>query len=112
MTALARLSDPDTSATAAESMAEVLNAELERVLDAITFVHEWNGGHGATAHEIRNRLRSQGIDRDQNCVASRCSQLKDPERGQVLIEDRGTRRPGKSSRPLIAWFPTSPEGSA
>lgn len=106
MTAGARLTDPDTSQAAAESMVEVLRPEHELVLEAIDFIHTFNGGHGATSYEIHKRLRTLGIERDQNCVASRCSEMHDRE-GFALhaIEDRGIRRPGRSRRQLIAWFP-------
>lgn len=111
MTAGVRLSDPDTSATAAASMAAVLRPEQERVLAAIRFVDEWNGGQGATAYEIQQRLWSCGIRREQNSIAKRCSELHDdPQFALYLIEDRSLRRPGRSGRPLIAWFPTTHEG--
>lgn len=88
-------------------MAGVLRPEQDRVLAAVHFVHTWNGGLGATAYEIQQRLWATGVQRDQNCIAKRCSELHDDDDFALyLIEDRGVRRPGRSGRPLIAWFPT------
>lgn len=90
-----RHADAVTSAAAAESIRPVLGTECHRVLEVIRRA----GWVGATAHEIRCVLRADGVDRDQNVVARRCSDLRDAG----LIVDSGRTRSGRSNRQLIVW---------
>jgi hypothetical protein len=90
-----RFADPDTSVAAASSIRPALGAECSRVLAEVVE----RGNHGATAYEVVQALRSHGIDRDQNCVARRCTDLRDAG----LLVDTTERRPGKSGRQLIVW---------
>lgn len=90
-----RASDPDTSRAAAESIRPALGAECSRVLAAV----ESRGHIGATAFEVTRSLEGVGVERDQNCVARRLTDLRDAG----LVRDTGMRRPGKSNRGLIVW---------
>jgi hypothetical protein len=99
-----RLSDPETSRDAAVSMLPVFHVELQRVLRAAEFI-DLMTGDGATAWQIKRRLASQGIEREQGSVARRCTDLRD----LGLIVDSGERRRGRTGRLLIVWTLT-PEG--
>lgn len=96
MTGRARATDPATSHTAAALIEPALRPEQARCMDLLRAMGQ------ATAHEITLALYRQDIDRDQNCVAKRLSELRD----LGLIEDTGMTRPGRSRRPLIVWRPT------
>lgn len=91
----ARFNDPGTSHAAASAIRPVLGAECARVLAEVVE----RGNRGATAYEVVQALRSHGIDRDQNVVARRLTDLRDAG----LAADTGCRRPGKSGRQLIVW---------
>lgn len=90
-----RADDPDTSRAAADSIRPVLGLECQRVLDVVK-LDSWGG---ATAWEVVRNLALHGIERDQNVVARRLSDLRDAG----LVVDSGLRRPGRSSRLLIVW---------
>lgn len=94
-----RHSDPATAQAAATAIAEVVNLECCRVLDAL---RDLEGN--ATAYEVVLRLRSAGIDRQQNCVARRLTDLRDAG----LVRDSGRTRPGSSNRQLIVWEVNQP----
>jgi predicted transcriptional regulator len=88
-----RAIDPITSHAAAESIRPVLGPECARVLDVI------RERTTATAYEVRAHLLSQGIDRDQNVVARRCTDLRDAG----LIVETGEYRKGRTNRLLTVW---------
>lgn len=90
----ARADDPDTSKAAAASIAPAIPEDCRRVLDVVRA-----RPGGVTAWEVRCVLSASGVDRDQNCVARRLSDLRDAG----LVVDSGTRRPGRSARQLIVW---------
>lgn len=87
--------DPVTSASAAESIRPALGAECARVLEAI------RERGTATQWEIRQHLASQGVERDGNCIARRCTDLRDAG----LIAETGECRPGRSGRQQTVWGP-------
>ena len=93
-----RASDPDTSRDAAEAIRPVLGQECQRVLRAVKLL-----GGTATAYEVAGHLAAEGHHRDQNCIARRCTDLRDAGR----LVDTGQRRPGRSGRALIVWAATS-----
>jgi len=90
--AVSRNSDPDTSATAAESVRGTRANELEsKVLNVLTEHPE-----GLTGQEVTDIL---GMDRVT--TSPRFAPLK----RKGLIYDSGERRKGPSNRPAIVWKP-------
>ena len=90
-TATARHTDPATSHAAGESMAPHVPHDQALVLTAIHLA----GDRGATAHDVRTHMREVlDLDRDQNCVSKRMSELKDAG----LIRETGEERPGRTGR--------------
>jgi hypothetical protein len=85
--------DPHTSAAAAESIRPVLGAECARVLESIRDLGT------ATQWEIRQYLASRGVERDGNCIARRCTDLRDAG----LIAETGATRPGRTGRAQTVW---------
>lgn len=104
MSAHVRMGDPDTSRDAALSILPTFHAELQRVLAAIEWIDLFHG-EGATAWQIKRRLASQDIEREQGSVARRCTDLRD----LGFIVDSGERRRGRTGRQLIVWTLT-PKG--
>lgn len=103
----ARADDPSTSKAAADAIAPILANECNLVLEAIRTLTEVKG-NGATAYEVRNYLRDElGHDSDQNCVARRCTDLKNT--GLIENPNDWQRQSPKSKRWLMVWVPT-PDG--
>lgn len=96
----ARHVDPPTSAAAAESIRPHLATENARVLEII------RERGTATAWEIKQHLQSMGFERDQNCVARRCTDLREVG----LIVETGTYRKGRTNRLLTVWCLSAPGG--
>lgn len=85
--------DPITSAAAAESIRPALGAECSRVLEVI------RERRSATQWEIKQHLASAGVERDGNCIARRCTDLRDAG----LIVESGETRPGRTGRQQTVW---------